>query len=155
MENIKLKYKNKYIEDIVPGTTLYQISKQVKSEYKYPIVVARLGEFLVGLNTPVTKDSNVEFFDLGTSIGNKVYARSLEFLVTVAAKKVLDKQSDVLINYSLENGIYCEVVGQRITKITAQNIENQMRIMVENQMPFYHMNVERFEAIKYFESHNQ
>ena len=120
MRNLKLKYKNTYLEEIPEDTTLYEVSKKIKDEFKYPIVGARLGEFLVGLNTKITSNERVEFYDLSTAIGNRIYSRSLEFLVTVATKKVLGDETDILINYSLENGIYCEIIGQRITKTTAK-----------------------------------
>lgn len=155
MKDLKLKYKNTYLEAIPEDTTLYEISKKVKNEFKYPIVGARLGEFLVGLNTKVTSSERVEFYDLSTSIGNRIYSRSLEFLVTVATKKVLGDGTDILINYSLENGIYCEIIGQRITKITADKIKTQMQQMVEQKLIFKEMIVDRFDAIKYFKKHHQ
>ena len=155
MKNLKLKYKNTYLEEIPEDTTLYEVTKKVKDDFKYSIVGARLGEFIVGLNTKVTNNEKVEFYDLGTTIGNRIYSRSLEFLVTVATKKVLGDETDILINYSLENGIYCEIIGQRITKVTAEKIEAQMHKMVAQKFTFKEMLVDRFDAIKYFKRHHQ
>ena len=155
MKNLKLKYKNTYLEEIPEDTTLYEVTKKVKDDFKYPIVGARLGEFIVGLNTKVTNNEKVEFYDLGTTIGNRIYSRSLEFLVTVATKKVLGDETDILINYSLENGIYCEIIGQRITKVTAEKIKAQMHKMVAQKFTFKEMLVDRFDAIKYFKRHHQ
>ncbi len=155
MKNLKLKYKDTYLEEIPEGTSLYEVSKKIKDQFKYPIVGARLGEFLVGLNTPVNNSERVEFYDLSTTTGNRIYSRSLEFLVTVATKKVLGDETDILINYSLENGIYCEIIGQRITKITVEKIETQMHKMVEQKFTFKEMLVDRFEAINYFKKHHQ
>lgn len=155
MKNLKLKYKNTYLTEIPENTTLYEVSKKVKDDFKYPIVGARLGEFLVGLNTKITSNEKVEFYDLSSQIGNRIYSRSLEFLVTVATKKLLGDETDILINYSLENGIYCEITGQRITKVTAKNIEEEMRKMVEQKFTFNEMLVDRFDAIKYFKKHHQ
>ena len=155
MRNLKLKYKNTYLEEIPEDTTLYEVSKKIKDEFKYPIVGARLGEFLVGLNTKITSNERVEFYDLSTAIGNRIYSRSLEFLVTVATKKVLGDETDILINYSLENGIYCEIIGQRITKVTAEKIKEQMQKMVEQKFTFKEMLVDRFDAIKYFKKYHQ
>ena len=155
MRNLKLKYKNTYLEEIPEDTTLYEVSKKVKSDFKYPIVGARLGAFLVGLNTKVTNNEKVEFYDLSSQIGNRIYSRSLEFLVTVATKKVLGDETDILINYSLENGIYCEIIGQKITKVTAEKIEKEMRKMVDQKFTFKEMIVERFDAINYFKKHHQ
>ncbi len=155
MRNLKLKYKNTYLEEIPEDTTLYEVSKKVKNDFKYPIVGARLGAFLVGLNTKIKNNDKVEFFDLTNPVGNRIYARSLEFLVTVATKKLFGDETDILINYSLENGIYCEIIGKKITKITVENIEKQMRKMVDQKFTFKEMIVDRFDAINYFKKHNQ
>ena len=155
MRNLKLKYKNTFLEEIPEDTLLYEVSKKVKNDFKYPIVGARLGEFLVGLNVKVTNNEKVEFYDLSSTIGNRIYSRSLEFLVTVATKKILGDETDILINYSLENGIYCEIIGQRITKVTAEKIEAEMKKMVDQKFTFKEMIVDRFDAIKYFKKHHQ
>lgn len=155
MRNLKLKYKNTYIDEIPEDTTLYEVSKKVKSDFKYPIVGARLGAFLVGLNTKITNNDKVIFYDLSSQIGNRIYSRSLEFLVTVATKKILGDETDILINYSLENGIYCEIIGQKITKATVDKIEKQMRTLVDQKFTFKEMIVDRFDAINYFKKHHQ
>ena len=155
MRNLKLKYKDIYLDEIPEDTTLYEVSKKVKDDFKYPVVGARLGEFLVGLNTKLKNNDKIEFYDLSTPIGNRIYSRSLEFLVTVATKKVLGDNADILINYSLENGICCEIVGKKITKIETDKIKKQMLKMVEQKFVFKEMLVDRFEAIKYFKKHNQ
>ena len=110
MRDLKLKYNDTYLDGIPEDTPLYEVSKKVKDDFKYPIVGARLGEFLVGLNAKVTSNEKVKFYDLSSTVGNRIYARSLEFLVTVATKKILGDETDILINYSLENGIYCEII---------------------------------------------
>ena len=155
MRNLKLKYKDTYLDEIPEETLLYEVSKKVKDDFKYPIVGARLGEFLVGLNTKVVNNDKVQFYDLSTNIGNRIYSRSLEFLVTVATKKVLGDETDILINYSLENGIYCEIIGQRITKIHIDKIKEEMKKMVEQKFTFKEIIVDRFDAIKYFKKHHQ
>ena len=116
MRKIKLKYKDTYIDDIIPGTSLYEVSKLVQKDFEYPILGAKLNHVTVDLNCPITENSTVEFLDRSSRVGNRIYSRSLEFLVIVAAKEVLNPKADVLINYSLDNGIYCEIVNQRVTK---------------------------------------
>ena len=155
MKTLKLKYKNTYIENIKPLETLYEISKQVEKDYQYEIVGAKLNQYLTGLNTQLTANGEIEFYDLSSNIGNKIYSRSLEFLVTVATKKQLGQKADILINYSLENGIYCEVINETVTKQTIKQIEEKMREIISKKMPFKESYVRRFDAIDYFKSHNQ
>ena len=68
---MKLKYKKRHLT-VKPGETLYEVSKTVKGEYKYPIVGAKLGNKLTDLNEKVQSDNTIEFYDLSTSIGNRI-----------------------------------------------------------------------------------
>ena len=153
MASLKIKVGDKRF-NVTPGTTLYEISRLVKEDYTYPILAAKVNNTLTDLSKPVTNNSVIEFYDRSSVIGNRVYARSLEFLVAVAAKKVLKEGSEVLIDYSLDNGIYCEVVGQRINQKTLDNIDEVMQDMVKDKIRFKKTVVSRIDAINYFQKHN-
>ncbi len=149
MKKIKLKYRDGYITDIKPGTTLYEISERVKDDFKYPIVGARKDSDITGLNTVVNESGMVEFYDISTKIGNRIYSRSLEYVTTLAAKRVLGSDTDVMINYSIDNAIHCEIIGKKITSITVNKIEEEMKNIVAQNLPFQNVIVDRVEAIKY------
>ena len=151
---MNLKYKDKNIV-LDTKTSLYEVSKQVQDDFEYPIVGARLNHFLVGLNAQVVSDSIVDFYDISSNVGNRIYSRSLEFLLTVASKKILGSSADILINYSLENGIYCEITGVDVSKELLDKIEDKMHEMVDAKIPYIEMYVNRFSALNYFKAHNQ
>ncbi len=155
MNRVKLKYKNTYIQDIVPGTTLYEISRTVQKDFSYPIIGAKLNNVMVDLTKPILENGTVDFYDRSSSIGNRIYGRSLEFLIIVAAKEVLRAESDILINYSLDNGIYCEVIGQRITQKHIDALDIKMQELINENIIYTKSVVSRFDAIKYFKNHNQ
>lgn len=154
MKKLKLKYKDTYIEDIEVGSTLYDVSEKVKNDFKYPIVGALYGENLTDLNMEVNYNKKVDFYDLSSKIGNRIYSRSLEFLTTYATKKVLDG-AEIMIDYSLENGIYCEIVGKTINSITVNKIEQYMKKIVKEELPFNNVVVDRIEAIRYLKKAGQ
>lgn len=155
MRKLKLKYKDKVLDNIAFGTSLYQISKLVQNDFSFPIVGAKLNNICVDLSTVVTENGTVEFLDRSSSLGNKIYGRSLEFLVIAAAKEILDEEADVHIDYSLDNGIYCEVVNQKITEKQLEKLEIKMKQLVKAKLPFIKSKVSRFDAIKYFRTHGQ
>lgn len=150
MNNIKLKYGNRVIENIIPGTSVYEISKLVQGDFKYPIIGAKIDNLNVDLNDLIMDNGTIEFFDNSFIEGNIIYERSLELLVIAASHEVLSSSSDVLINYSLDGGIYCEVEGQKITSKTVENLETKMRELVSLGLPINKSKVARTEAIKYF-----
>ena len=118
MNSVKLKYGNKVIENIIPGTSVYEVSKLVQGDFKYPIIGAKIDNLNVDLNDLIMDNGTIEFFDNSFIQGNVIYERSLELLIIAASHEVLSSASDILINYSLDGGIYCEVEGQKITSKT-------------------------------------
>ena len=148
---IKLEYKDKYIENIVPETSLFEISKLMQEDFEFPIIGAKLNNQMVSLNTLVTGDGKVSFYDRGDTIGNRIYGRSIEFLVSVAAKRAISSKADVLISYSLDNGIYCEVTGPKVTEKELEVLEKEMHNLAKQKLPFTRSVVSRFDAIKHFE----
>jgi len=155
MRKIKLKYKNTYIENIEPGTPLYEIAETVKKDYKYKIVGAKLGSVITNLNTRVTSNDTIEFYDMSSPFGNRIYSRSLEFLANAAFKNLFKKNTDVLIDYSIENGIHCEIVGEKINSASVQKLEDEMKKIVNNQLPIESLIVDRIEAIRYLKKTGQ
>jgi len=55
----------------------------------------------------------------------------------------------------LDNGIYCEVKGQRINQKTIENIAEEMREMVKDKIKFKKTIVSRINAINYFNNRKQ
>ena len=155
MRKIRLKYKDVYIGNIEPETPLYEIAKVVKNDYKAKIVGAKLGSRMANLNTLVTSDEKIDFYDMASPIGNRIYSRSLEFLANAASRKLFGEEADITINYSIENGIHCEIVGKRITSVSVQNLEDEMKNLVAQKLPIESVIVDRIEAIKYLRKTKQ
>lgn len=151
MASIKLKCNDKYIENITPGTTLYEVSKLVSKDYKYPIIGAKFNNIVMNLNEEVHKNGKVEFLDLSTSDGNDIYEKSLEFMIIAAAKEIYN-DSDILINYSLDNGIYCELTGHRVTPKFVEKLDDKLKEFIKEGYEFIPNKVMRTDAIKYFKA---
>lgn len=150
MTNLKIKYKDKYIEDVKAGTTLYELSKRVEDDFKYEILGAKYKNQITDLSKVITDSGEVEFYDRSSSFGNRIYARSLEFLTVVSVYEVLGEECDVLINYSLDNGIYCEIVNGILSPSVTLKIEEKMKEIVSERLPFTKSIVSRFDAMLYF-----
>lgn len=143
------------IENITPGASLYEISKQVQDDFKYEIIGAKFNNQMADLSKCVTESGEVEFYDISSNVGNRIYSRSLEFLIIAAAKRVLPKGADVLINYSVYNGLYCEVSFEKVSKKQILEIEKAMHDIARENKRFIRNVVSRFDAIKYFKRNGQ
>jgi len=150
---IKVKYKNN-IYPYPKDSTLLEISKQFKDEYKYDIIVATLNNKLTELNAKAEKDCTIDFFDISHLLGNRVYERGLVYLYTKAVRDVL--KSDVLIEHSIDRGLYTTLVSDaEVTDDLVLKIKNRMNELVNLKIPFEKLSVSRIEAIEYFEANKQ
>jgi len=155
MPKVTIKGKTNMVLEVPVGMTLYEISKHLQKNFKYPILVATCDNILSNLHKKVYSDSIVEFFDRSSLIGSRVYSRSLEFLVTTCSSLVLGRSNDILIDYTLDNGIYCEVKNQKITENTVKLIEDKMHELVNMKINYDFVTVTKLDAMKYFESTGQ
>ncbi len=155
MPQVTVKGRYETVLEVPSGTTLYNISQRFQKNFKYPIITALMNNLLTNLSRPVYTDSVVEFFDRTSVEGSDVYARSLEFLVTTCAAQVLDKGVDVLIDYTLDNSIYCEVTNKFITEEDVRRIEIKMREFISQKIPYKFVPTTKEDAMRYFKSTGQ
>jgi uridine kinase len=93
----------------------------------------------------------VEFLDLSTADGMKIYQRSVTFLLIRAAKDIMP-DGHVIVNHSISKGFHCEFEGP--TKLTCElleKIEQRMRELVDQDIPIEKISVPLDEAMKIFE----
>ena len=153
MSNIKITYKDKEVE-YEKGTSLLDISKNFKDDYKKDIIVASIDNRLTGLDTKVTKSSKVMFYDSTSVLGNRTYLRGIYFLLSKAVKDVLN--CDVKIMHTLDKGIYCEILTNNlISEVTTEKIKIRMKELSAEALPITKIMVSRLEAIEYFSKINQ
>ena len=153
MSNIKITYKDKEVE-YEKGTSLLDISKDFKDDYKKDIIVASIDNRLTSLDTKVTKSSKVMFYDSTSVLGNRTYLRGIYFLLSKAVKDVLN--CDVKIMHTLDKGVYCEILTNNlISEVTTEKIKIRMKELNAEALPITKIMVSRLEAIEYFSKINQ
>ena len=148
---IKINGKDKEYEK---GITLLEISKDFKEKYKYDILVGSINNKLMPLKTTVTRNCSVEFYDLTSLLGNNVYQKGLQFLLSYCIKEILS--CDVKMLYSLDNCIYCEILSNNvISDVTVEKIKNKMKYYSENGVEIEKIIVSRVDAMEYYKQTNQ
>lgn len=152
---IKVNYRDLETKEYDAGTTLLEISRDFQRKYNYPIIVGKIDNDIMELNEPINRSCNVEFYDRSSSLGNGIYGRTAQFLLIVASKKVLGEDSEIIINYSIDKGFYCEIENVSIDKPDVKKIEDKMKELVKQNLIITKVNVPRFDAIKYFKKKNQ
>lgn len=140
------------------GTTLEQLVKTIYPEHPdaaNPVMAALMDSKLRELTEPVKDGAKVEFLDLKTSPGIRIYERSLCCLMIRAIEDVLP-DARVDIQHSIGNGIYCELAQDKpLTRMTVLMIERRMRLIANQSAAFVRERTTREEAVEYYTSVGQ
>lgn len=148
MEKVKVTYLGKsymYPKDI----TLEDISKDFQDNYSETIIMAEVNGRPYELNYKVTDDVTVDFFDLTSSTGNRVYESGLIFVLEKACLNMLN--SEIEVKYSIDKGIYIKTY-KKITKEDLDKVSREMKEIVKRNLPIQKNLVNRLEAIEYYKS---
>ncbi|MDR1197867.1 MAG: nucleoside kinase [Prevotellaceae bacterium] len=144
---------NQQRKSYLPGTALLDVAcdLQVKlgSQTLGAYVNNELKELSYRIYTPVT----VEFIDISNPDGMRVYQRTLTFLLQKALKDIFPKHT-LIVQHSVSKGLYCEVSndGEELTITQINRLEQYMRKLVAENIPFIKKKIPAEDAIKLFEA---
>ncbi len=153
--------EKEYIDIILPdgrtktiekGTRLLDLAQEYQVKYKTPFVLARVNNAFKELNACITDDlSRVEFLDLHTKDGMRVYQRSATFLMIVATKNIAPHIS-IRVNHHINGGYFCESKDEReLDNGLLEKIQAEMIRMVEEDMPIIKQSYTLDAAFKIFD----
>ena len=133
IETIKVKVKNKEIS-IPNKTTLYDLSKEFQDDFKFPIIIAKVGGHLKELSYKLKDNDEIEFIDLTTKEGNRCHIKGLIFVLLTAVKELYGSKYDLRIEHSLDKGIYIES-NFVLTESRLAQIKNKMLEIINENRP--------------------
>jgi len=151
---IKVQCKN-IMKDFPSDTSLKEIASSFQNDYNFPILVGKVNNVMEDLAHTISKKCDVDFYDRSSVYGHTVYSHGLHFLLIVAIKKVLGNDTDVIIQHSIDKGVYCEVIGNSINKTIIKQVEQKMSELVKNNYNFIKLSVSRKDAIQFFNKKKQ
>ena len=126
---------NKTTYEVALGTSLQDVSAANNTGVKVPIAAALYNNELVGLQTKVKDDGDVEWFSLATIEGNQCLQRTI-ILLLVRAVADLYPDGKVMVKHALRKSLYCELeIGHTVTVDDVDSIKRRMREIVDNDEP--------------------
>ena len=150
IETVEVTINNKkhsYNKD----TSLFEIAQDFKNDFKYPIILAKVGNRLKELSSPVQESCNIEFLDLTSREGNNTHINGLVYVMVYAVKKLYGKDANIIVEHSLDKGIYIETTF-KLNEEKVKEIKKKMQEIIKEDKPIIKMNIDRMEAKKHFES---
>lgn len=149
-KKFKVKFRNNEPIEFNEGTTFKEISECFKQYYNYDILVAQVDNDIVDLNEKLIKNCTVEFFDRSSEVGNAVYSRTACLILLYAAKCTYGYTSKVIIENSMDNGVYCSMIGAKLDKTEIAKLEHEMKRIVSSNLEINKVTTSRLDAIKYY-----
>ncbi len=117
-------------------------------------LAALSGGIVVELNDPIRSDCNLSPLTLADEEGRRIYERSLRFVMLLALKHLYPFEQ-VRIEYSVGYGVFVRLPGIDLHRQDIVRIENEMRRITEQDLPFVRKQWTREDAIAYFEEEQQ
>ncbi len=151
-EFITIILPNGSMRTIEKGTRLVDLAKEFKHKLETPIVLARVNNVYKELNRCINEDlSRVEFLDLQTKDGMRVYQRSTTFLMIVAAKNIAPHIS-IRVNHHINGGYFCESKnGMNLDSELLLKIKDEMIRIAEEDMPIIKKSYNLDTALEVFD----
>ncbi len=129
--------------------TLQEIYMEHQDTHKYPIILAKVNNRLRELSYKIAENCTVEFIDLTSSEGNRAHVNGLVFVLLYAIKKLFGKGANIIVAHSLDKGVYIQT-SFKLTDEKLVAIKEQMKDIINKDLPITKLTIDRFEAINYF-----
>ena len=113
------------------GISLIEIYQDLKIKLKYPVMAARVNYKVEDLNFMIFKPKDIEFIDMGTPSGMRVYVRTLSMVFAKAISELFP-QATLRIEHPISKGYYCQIdnLRQPITDEVIASIKERMNLII-------------------------
>lgn len=136
------------------GTTILDIYARIKPEKPLHPLCALVNNRLEGLKFRVFGSKQIEFLDIASPQGRKVYMRSLCFVLWKAVEELYPGVS-LELEAPVSNGYFFTLaLDRKVTLEDATKLRKRMREIVDQKLEFHRMEVPTPEAAKIFRAHS-
>lgn len=117
------------------GTSLRRIAVDLHDELPFEPICARVNNKTESLEYEVYHPKQVEFLDITSPSGSRVYLRSLCMILYRALYEIAPRCS-LRIEHSISRGYYCRIDGMEPDERNAGRLKAEMRRLVDRDLPF-------------------
>ncbi len=145
MQMVEITY-NGNKKEFEKGTLYYEIAQSFHVDNA---IAVKMGNEVISLDSKVLNNGDIEFLNVTSLSGYKIYQAALKFLFLVAVKELFPN-SDVQFLHSVPKGILSEIeVDQNLTSEDISQIKGKMAEMVEQKLQFQKYNLDVKDAYNY------
>ena len=141
---------NKISQNFEFGTTILEVYNKIKPEMPHRPLCALVNNRVEGLKFRVFSSKQIEFLDITSPQGRKVYTRSLCFVLWKAVEETFPGAT-LRFEAPASKGYYFTLdLGRELTLDDVQTLKRRMRVIVESGTKFKRMECTTEEAVKLF-----
>lgn len=130
------------------GVSLKEVYDSMELEMPYGVIAARVNNVTEGLAARVYRHKDVEFIDITSDDGMRMYVRSLTFIFMKAMNEFFPGEV-VRFENAISKGYYCRA-DRPLTELQVNQIRDRMRQIVTSDIPFVRIECHTEEAIEMF-----
>ena len=146
---MKINYNEKEL-DVKENITIKELLADEIEKSEIPIIGAKFNNEYQRLDYEITKDGTVSLVDIASKGGMKVYRRTLIYIMAMAFERIYP-EAKVRVNYQLSNSMYCDLDNMEETPEMLKNVEQEMRRIIEQNLPITKKLLTRKEAEELYE----
>ena len=146
---MKIQYKDKIMEVDKP-TPISEVLKEEIKNSEHTVLAATFNNEYENLNYCMETDGKIELIDTTSNEGMKVYRRTLLYIVGKAFEKIRP-DNKMEVNYQLSNAMFCDIIDGEVTDSFIEDLNQEVRKIVKENLPIKQVIMNREEATKFFE----
>ncbi len=132
------------------GSTLSDIYQQCEASLPFEPLCAKVNNKVRGLSYQVYRNKDIEYLDITSSEGFRVYTRTLFFILSKAVNDMFP-DAYVRIDTPISNGYYCDLrIGRTVTLQDVELLQQRMQHIISQQLHIERYDCRMEEAIQLF-----
>ncbi len=131
------------------NTKFIDIAKKFEKTSGKQVLYVKFNNDIKELFSKVSKSGSIQFCDITTPDGVRIYRRGLFFVLYIASKEI-NPEDKFYVNNTLNDAMYCEFKSGEPSEDYLLLLENKMREIVEKDIVFEKKTIDKFDAIKVF-----
>jgi len=153
MMKLKLTLSNGKVIEVEKGTEINTVIMENDLIGDVPVVLARVNGKLKELTAPIEEEGRFEAVDISTSMGIKVYTRTVQFVMIKATLDIFP-EAEITIEHALGKGLFGEIhKNSPLNSDDVAKIKERMEQIIKKNLLIKKVGVSREEAINIFKGY--
>ena len=147
---MKLVYKGDTKVEMGEHKKIVDIFKNEIENSKEEIIACKCNNKVRSLNYEPEEGEKVEFLDISTADGMRIYVRGLLLIMSKAFNK-LYPDALLTVNYQLSNATFCQIDNMKTTEEMIKNVSDEMKMIIDANYDIKKVVMTKEEAKKFYD----